>query len=733
MIPVSCIMPTYDRRRFIPAAIEYFLRQDYSDAELVIVDDGADPIADLVPDNGRIRYLRLPERTSVGAKRNLACEQARGEIIVHWDDDDWHAPHRIRYQVEALQQARLDVCGLRTLLFFDLNTGRAWKYGYPPQLRFWISGSTLCYTRAFWAAHRFENINVSEDARFVWRGRPERMLVLPKFDFHIGMIHSGNVSPKTTQGSYWSALDTDEIRRIIGRDWERYSAGGPPQCAVAHRDSHDQRSIAMIAIARNSDLSLPEFGAFNHAQQLPWMRRWELPFVLFQARLGNTMSVLDCTINPANFQERLGRLYPHVLYRHASPIQRGLFVPPMGVPDGGFDRVICVNTLEHLLKAQREMLVAAMVRKLKPNGRIVLTSDYYFDSSWDNPAFLQSGLMRRDRTEIFNGFNKIGFADYLELMSRHGLQSLGEPIADPAEGDKTLYRNPDPHPHASIAGVFGRPDNESTPGKKVLLALLSWNTRDICLDSLHAYIREAKMLRRLGHEAEICICDNGSKDGTPEALRQLNDQVDVPHHFILNPENRGNSIGRNQIIEHMLAAGADYVLFLDGDIEVVPFSSFGMLRYMENNGVQLGCIGADSSGQTPVRGNASAFWYAVDSGRVETTNLVAWTQYGLFRREVFEDGIRFDHSAPFDRAGWGFEDNDLAFQMDLKGYLTQRFFGMVYLHRAARSSIRIMRDQGIDPAPLYAQRKEYVIRKWSTVPRINNGPLADVRRVQMPS
>jgi hypothetical protein len=116
---------------------------------------------------------------------------------------------------------------------------------------------------------------------------------------------------------------------------------------------------------------------------------------------------------------------------------------------------------------------------------------------------------------------------------------------------------------------------------------------------------------------------------------------------------------------------------------------------------------------------------------VETTNLVAWTQYGLFRRAVFEDGVRFDDSAPFDRVGWGFEDNDLAFQMDLKGYLSQRFFGMVYLHRAARSSMRIMRDQGIDPVPLYARRKEYVIRKWATVPRINNGPLVLVRKVNM--
>src|SRR5437868_1947457 len=127
---VSCIMPTFNRRAFVPLAIEYFLRQDFDDSELVIVDDGSDPIVDLVPEDERIRYVRLPAKASVGAKRNAACTHARGQIIAHWDDDDWHAPHRLRYQVEALQRSGMDICGIRTLLFFNPETQRAWKYIY---------------------------------------------------------------------------------------------------------------------------------------------------------------------------------------------------------------------------------------------------------------------------------------------------------------------------------------------------------------------------------------------------------------------------------------------------------------------------------------------------------------------------------------------------------------------------------------------------------------------------
>jgi hypothetical protein len=51
-------MHTYDRRDFVPQAIDCFLRQDYLGLELIVVDDGSDPVADLLPDDRRVRYFR---------------------------------------------------------------------------------------------------------------------------------------------------------------------------------------------------------------------------------------------------------------------------------------------------------------------------------------------------------------------------------------------------------------------------------------------------------------------------------------------------------------------------------------------------------------------------------------------------------------------------------------------------------------------------------------------------
>jgi glycosyltransferase involved in cell wall biosynthesis/SAM-dependent methyltransferase len=490
--------------------------------------------------------------------------------------------------------------------------------------------------------------------------------------------------------------------------------------------------LPMMTVARTADLSLPEFAAFNSGRDYPVMRRWELPFALAQLRLTSTMAVLDCTINPVDFRERLLSLYPHVLYRYWNPIQGGQFQLPFGVPDLAFDRVICVNTLEHLLQPQREALIAEIARKLKPGGLLVVTCDYYFDWFWERPELLRMGVMRADRGEIFNGWNKVTAGELVVSCAKHGLQPLGDALIDPQESDANLYRNIEPYPHACMGAVFYKAPRPVLPaGKKLLLSLLTWNTRDISLESLQAHVQEAAMLQRLGQEPFIVVCDNGSTDGTQEALRELDGQIDIPHRFILNDSNRGNCIARNQVIDLMLELGGDYLLFTDGDIEIVPFSSFAMLRHMENNGSRLGCLGANSADQTPCRERASVSLYSINGCLFESINFFACTGYGMFRREVFEAGVRFDETGPFNGVGWGFEDNDLAFQLEMKGYLNQRILGMTFLHRYVRSSTRIMREHGIDAEVLYTRRKRYVVDKWSPIPHINNGPLLYVRQVSM--
>jgi GT2 family glycosyltransferase len=513
----------------------------------------------------------------------------------------------------------------------------------------------------------------------------------------------------------------------------QHTDGGP----MVDADFTIPEAIPEAAAARESDLSLPEYAAFNHGRDYPRMRRWELPFALFKARLASTSSVLDCTINPLDFGKRLQSLYPHALYRHWNPVRGDQFALPLGVPDEAFDRVVCVNTLEHLLSEQREALLAEMARKLKPGGLLVLTCDYYFDDLWSRPELLAAGVVREDGAEVFGGFNRVAPDDLLRTCARHGLSPFGEGAwAAPSETDGGLYRNAEPHPHATVGAVFVKGGAAPTlpAARRVVLALLTWNTRDISLEALAALAREAGALRRLDQRPFICVCDNGSTDGTQEALREASARLGVEHKLILNAENRGSSVARNQIIDYAVGdCDADYLLFTDGDIEIVPFSSFAMLRHMEDAGHLLGCLGAHMYGQSPARAETTPRLFSLDGLELRDEEVVAWTQYGMFRREVFDAGVRFDDAYPFDREGWGCEDNDLAFQLLVKGYRIRCFKGMTYLHRNMHSSMRILRALGHDPKSSYETRKRYVVEKWSATPAISAGPLRAVRIARAPA
>jgi glycosyltransferase involved in cell wall biosynthesis len=211
---VSCIMPTADRPAFVPEAIRQFLAQDYPRRELIIVDDGHQSVADLVPDDPAIRYLRLPQRLSVGAKRNMACAQARGSLIAHWDDDDWRAAGWLSAQVNTLQRAQADICGIDRVYFHEPHTGRAWQYVYDGRLP-WVCGGSLCYRREYWLRRPFPDIDVGEDNAFVWGDVQARIAVNPAQHLYIATVHPGNTSPKITTDSRWKPLSGALTRSLM--------------------------------------------------------------------------------------------------------------------------------------------------------------------------------------------------------------------------------------------------------------------------------------------------------------------------------------------------------------------------------------------------------------------------------------------------------------------------------------------------------------------------------------
>ena len=231
---VTCIMPTCDRHSFLPEAIRYFLRQDYPNLELVIVDDGNRSVASLLPDDPRIRLIRLSQKRKVGAKRNIACAAAHGDFIVHLDDDDWYPPDRVTRQIAALQTGRAEICGTSTLYYYDPASSRAWSYNYGNGGRTWVAGNTLAYRKSWWSAHPFQEIQVGEDSRFVWAAPRGSVCDIDAPDLCVARIHPQNTSHKSPHGACWCACQITALQRVLGSEWLVFAALAAPTFAEAN-------------------------------------------------------------------------------------------------------------------------------------------------------------------------------------------------------------------------------------------------------------------------------------------------------------------------------------------------------------------------------------------------------------------------------------------------------------------------------------------------------------------
>jgi len=107
-VTVSVIIPTYNRAHLIGRAIQSGLAQTYRDFEIIVVDDGSTDDTESVVrgfEDGRIRYVRLPENKGGNAARNAGIEAAGGRFIAFLDSDDEYLPARLEKTVPVLAAA----------------------------------------------------------------------------------------------------------------------------------------------------------------------------------------------------------------------------------------------------------------------------------------------------------------------------------------------------------------------------------------------------------------------------------------------------------------------------------------------------------------------------------------------------------------------------------------------------------------------------------------------------
>ena len=108
---ISIVLPSFNRARILPKAVESILRQTYQDFELIIVDDGSsDNTREVVNsfNDDRIVYVHQ-ENAGACVARNNGINHARGEYIAFQDSDDiWHED-KLEKQLKILQDKNADI------------------------------------------------------------------------------------------------------------------------------------------------------------------------------------------------------------------------------------------------------------------------------------------------------------------------------------------------------------------------------------------------------------------------------------------------------------------------------------------------------------------------------------------------------------------------------------------------------------------------------------------------
>ncbi len=102
---LSIIIPSHNRPHMLMNAVNSALSQSFENIEVIVVDDGSEPPV-VLPDNPRLRLIRLESNLGVATARNAGVAAARAPRICFLDDDDSLQPHMAEVSIAALQQAQ---------------------------------------------------------------------------------------------------------------------------------------------------------------------------------------------------------------------------------------------------------------------------------------------------------------------------------------------------------------------------------------------------------------------------------------------------------------------------------------------------------------------------------------------------------------------------------------------------------------------------------------------------
>lgn len=199
---VSIVTPTYNRRRFIPTLIRMIETQTYprDRMEWIVYDDGQEAVGDLI-DEAQHRlpltiYIRSEEKQTLGEKRNRLNREAKGEILVAFDDDDFYFPDRVSAAVAALRsKPSVDLAGSSEIFMYFTDTKEIFKIGpYGPTH---ATNGTMAWRKRYAAKHTYDEAVAFAEEKSFLESYKNQLIQLNPMSVMLVMSHSDNTFDKS--------------------------------------------------------------------------------------------------------------------------------------------------------------------------------------------------------------------------------------------------------------------------------------------------------------------------------------------------------------------------------------------------------------------------------------------------------------------------------------------------------------------------------------------------------
>lgn len=195
---VTVVVPTYNRREFLPYLLHQYKYQTYPHncMELLIIDDSPETNEDIFAKEDKkkynIRYIYLKEKIRLGTKRNMLNDEAKGDIIVCMDDDDWYPSCRVSHCVQKLTQSKMQIGGSTILHIYYPHIDLIYQFGpygvkdiSQVQASRHSTAGPMCYTKEYTKTHRYPDDADKAEEKIWTNGFSEPMVQL---DPHQTMI-----------------------------------------------------------------------------------------------------------------------------------------------------------------------------------------------------------------------------------------------------------------------------------------------------------------------------------------------------------------------------------------------------------------------------------------------------------------------------------------------------------------------------------------------------------------